>query len=175
MVPLIFLIINSNDYLNSRVKSALYTIDSILSKKYTLDTGGDSLSIRMTILKKITSPPSSFDFLFGFGVGNSRDYLKKQNIPHQIIDPHNWWLEILGEFGFIFFLCYLVFFFSLLRVLRRIIKRKKQRLATYAASSCFFSLLAFVVSSMGPSSVAYFFPHWILIALSLITINLFKN
>lgn len=175
MMPLVFFLINSNDYLKNRFEDAIYVIDSILSKKYILDRGGDSLSIRMTILKKIIFPPSSFDFLFGFGVGNSRDYLREQNLPRQIIDPHNWWLEILGDFGFIFFLWYLIFFISLLRSLWKIIKRRKERFITFTASSCFFSLLGFTISSMGPSSVAYFFPHWILMGISIITINLFKD
>lgn len=175
MISIFFLIINNNVFLKTRFENGIKVVNSILNKEYSLGAGGDSLSIRMTILKKMVFPPSSFNFLFGFGVGNSRNYLKEQNLPRQIVDPHNWWLEVLGEFGFIFFLCYLVFFFSLLRNLWKIMKSRKDSFIVFISSSCFFSLLVFIISSISPSSVVYFLPHWILMGLSIMTINLFKD
>lgn len=174
MIFMTFFIVNSNDFLKTRYERTFHAVDAVFSGRYSFH-GGDSISIRMTILKEITSPPSIANLLFGFGVGNSRDYLEQQNIPHGIVDPHNWWLEILGDFGLILFFGYLIFFVFLLKSLWKIIKRRENPFIVYISSSCFVSLLGFTVSSMGPSSIAYFFPHWILVGLSMVVINLFKK
>lgn len=172
VIPIFFFLLNNNDLLKTRFESAIYAINNIFSEKESLDKGG-SVFTRITITKEILWPSSALNYIRGFGVGNSRAYFEQKNVTGKIVDPHNWWLEVLGEFGLIFFLFYVIFFASLLKKLWIIMKRKDNPFVVYISSSCFFSLLAFIFSSMSPSSVVYFFPHWILIGISLVVINLF--
>ena len=166
--------LKTNDFLRSRFNQTTGYVGKITSKQFSSSDEG-SFSIRFTIIKKLVSPPNALDFFRGFGVGNSREYLRRENIPNDITDPHNWWLEVLGDFGFLFFLCYLFFFISILIKLWKIMKKSKEKFALFIASSCFLSLFGFIVASMSPSTIAYFIPQWILISISIITINLFSE
>lgn len=167
------LLINANEKLRSRFFGAPDYIYALVMHNYT--SGEESsISIRTTISNKIINPPD-YAFIFsGYGVGNTTNYLWQQELPLSISSPHNWWLEILGDFGFFFFGAYLVFFFYLLKDLWRSMGASS-RFISFVSASCFVSLLGFILVSVSPSGIAYFIPHWLLMGLSLITINLAKN
>ncbi|MDD5552187.1 MAG: O-antigen ligase family protein [Candidatus Pacebacteria bacterium] len=167
-------ILKTNAFLSSRFNQTTGYINKATSRQFS-SRGGDSFSTRFTIIKKIIYPPSALDFFRGFGIGNSREYLRKQEIPNDITDPHGWWLEILGDFGFFFFLLYLFFFISILIKLWKIIKKPKEKFSLFLSNSCFLALFGFIISSMSPSTIAYFIPQWILISIAIITINLFSK
>lgn len=166
--------IASNGYLRSRFEGTIYKIKVISSGEYSLNEPY-SLSIRATILNKIFRPPTQLLFFRGHGVGNTINYLYKENIPRSTTNPHNWWFELFGDFGVFFLSLYFLFFFSLLKSLWRIMEKSKEKFDLFISSSCFLSLVGFMIASMGPSSIVYFIPHWILIGLSIITINLFQK
>jgi len=155
------------------LEETIYKIKVISKGGYSLNEAY-SLSIRATIFNKILHPPAQLLLFRGHGVGNTMNYLKGK-IPLNISNPHNWWLEILGDFGVFFLSLYFLFFFSLLRSLWRIMEKSKEKFDLFISSSCFLSLVGFMIASMGPSSIVYFIPHWILIGLSIITINLFQK
>lgn len=167
-------ILKTNSFLSARFNQTTRYIDRFMAKELSSQKESSSL-IRFTIAKKILYPPSALEFFRGFGVGNSREYLRRENIPGDIIDPHNWWLEILCDFGFFFLLFYLCFFFSILIRLWRTIKKSKDKFVLFVSNSCFLALFGFIISSMSPSSIVYFIPHWILISISIIAINLFSK
>lgn len=174
LICVLILSISTNDCLKNRFEETIYKTKVISSGEYSLNEPY-SLSIRATILNKIFHPPTQLLFFRGHGVGNTANYLYKENLPRGITNPHNWWFELFGDFGVFFLSLYFLFFFSLLKSLWRIMEKSKEKFDLFISSSCFLSLVGFMIVSMGPSSIVYFIPHWILIGLSIITINIFQK
>lgn len=77
-------------------------------------TKGESFSIRVNLIR------NGFYFLvrtLGLGVGNGQiEYWMKTSARYNtgnILNMHNWWMEILSGYGLIIFMGYMFFFFNL--------------------------------------------------------------
>ena len=91
------------------------------------------------------------NIITGIGAGNSTYYLKENNIyyTHRMYSFHNFWLEILVEFGIIIFMFYVVVYFSTM---------KKLLLSAYGKMKhynylLFYFWLAFVIAGISSSSM----------------------
>lgn len=129
-----------------------------------------SIGIRVIYIKAIIE--MSKIKIFGLGAGNVQNFLEKLNLS-RTINPHNWWLEILADFGLVFFMLYILFYINL--ILKLYIKIRSKYTDTHTkkyATGCFIALTSFIVSSTSPSTVVYFIPHWLLIGISISIISL---
>jgi teichuronic acid biosynthesis protein TuaE len=109
--------------------------------------------------------------LLGVGAGNIEYHMANFAIypTYGILNLHNWWLEVLVDYGLFIFFGYLVFYISLLRGL----------LIFYRTAPGFRPiiepvLLAIVGSSIAviaPSSVMALAPIWILFGIALVLVN----
>lgn len=111
--------------------------------------------------------------VLGLGAGNMRHYLGTV-AGSNITDPHNWWMELLSEFGLFIFIFYLTFYAYLVLKLLLIAKDKtiNNELRKYAAGS-FIALNTLIISATSPSSIVYFIPHWILMGISISVISIY--
>ncbi len=113
---------------------------------------------------------------FGVGCGNGQYIIGKVQGRGTILSMHNWFLEILLEFGIAFFISYMIFYISILINLLRCIHRKDiNNDLKKIAYGCFYSLIGFLIAMTSPSGVIYFFPFWLITGLSLIVINIARN
>jgi teichuronic acid biosynthesis protein TuaE len=92
--------------------------------------------------------------LIGIGGGNFEDYmLRGKNVDtSSIINPHNYGIEILSDFGIFIFLGFLYIYFYWLYCLWKLYRHgEKEKQLIYRAH--FFSLLFFIPASDMPSSI----------------------
>lgn len=115
---------------------------------------------------------------FGVGPGNMAyllEYHPLFNTDH-IYQVHNWLLEITANSGILigagYVLMYLALFLSLYRLYR---SGGINRDGKMLAEACMAAQVAFVVSSVGPSSVSNLYFHWVFIGFVMATVSVLKN
>lgn len=138
------------------VSSKIDMIISILQKT--------SLSIRLELYK------ASFELcikniLFGVGPGKFEEAIKSYNISSGIINPHNYFLEILSQYGIFIFLMFLAIIFV---ILLRLDKGWNIR----ECHICKEVIILYIISSFAPSSFLDKSFSWLPIAIGIITISL---
>ena len=108
----------------------------------------------------------------GVGGGNSKHIQEKRGkVAGKLTSLHNFWLEILVDAGIFFFIGFIAWYFMIIKKLNEL-EQSKSAIISYLAQSSKLSMLGVVISAVSCSSIIYFFPFWILIGLSLVTINL---
>lgn len=132
-------------------------------------TGGRSITVRKYLLLY------GLDFLMkshliGVGAGNVEAHMKgKKGIDK--VNIHNWWAEVLVNFGVIVFALYMFFYLWLLRRLWLLASLKKSPkmspLVRWTALSTFISMIGFVFGGIAPSTCIHFTPMWIVLGLGL--------
>ncbi len=153
------------------IDSTMYSIQS-LTTEIAEPTG--SIGIRINLIR------NGFSFLlstwgFGVGAGNFESWMQTRALygTKNIINTHNWFLEVLVNYGIYIFIGYVVFYWSMLKktyqVLRTHWNDPKMRLVGVAILG---SLVGLLLASMAPSSVVAFKPHWLIHALGLSYINI---
>jgi teichuronic acid biosynthesis protein TuaE len=137
---------------------------------FTLQAGRVSEVARLNLIK------NSLQYLFltyGFGVGpgNAEVWMKNAQTFYTfgIINVHNWWFEVLVEFGIIVYLGYLAFYAILALKLLAVALDASTPLSRYSLA-LFVSLIGFSIGSISSSSIMSIPGHWLLFAVCLGTI-----
>ena len=124
---------------------------------------------------------NSIDFLsqtygFGVGAGNAEAWMGKYAIydTRGITNPHNWWIEILVDYGLLIFVFYIIIYMRLVYQLFVVFLRSKDANQKEIAKVLLVSLLTFVFACISSSSVMAFMPQWILLIMSISFINITK-
>lgn len=154
-IPLLILVISFN-------------INKFISLFVIYDGYGSNFVRLNLILNGLYSVYQSF--MLGVGPGNFEKHVSPMFNTNGIVNPHNWWIEILTNYGFIIFCGYLVFFFFMLKKLYEIFKQKNHY--SNFALTLFLSQVGFMFASIGPSSLFSFWPMWLMYAIILAFINL---
>jgi len=107
---------------------------------------------------------------FGFGVGAGNIEYWMANYPKydvKVLNIHNWWAEILAEYGVFVFAGYVLFYFDIIY----------QLIKTYlSTTSCFMKLLCttlilslcgFFIACNGPSSFLNITAQWYIFGIAL--------
>lgn len=91
---------------------------------------------------------------FGVGTGNADYWLQMEPVYNVrgFTNMHNWWAEILTNFGIIIFLLYIAFFFSLLYSLYRKYKISSSFYMKMISIVMVAFMVAFIITSMSSSS-----------------------
>jgi teichuronic acid biosynthesis protein TuaE len=105
---------------------------------------------------------------FGVGAGNAEYWMAHYSRYYTfgILDPHNWWLELLINYGVFIFAGYILFFASILRQLWRAHKEIDGP-QLMICEALLMSLVGFLVATLSSSSVMALTPQWILLAFAL--------
>ncbi|WP_335384875.1 O-antigen ligase family protein [Neobacillus drentensis] len=126
--------------------------------------GHGSAFIRMNLY--LNSLYATFQsFMLGVGPGNFQYNIYPMFNTLGIINPHNWWLEILTNYGFVVFVgycCFFIFILSRLYSIFRLDKKNNSLALTYLLSYC-----GFIFACLSPSSLFYFWPMWFFYGVSL--------
>ncbi|MGB3479106.1 MAG: O-antigen ligase family protein [bacterium] len=131
-----------------------------------------SIAIRSNLAR------NCLEFLYptaGLGVGSGNvEYWMENFARHNtagILNAHNWWLEILTNYGILIFICYIaVYLWLIIRLWRSWCRTNvpKERMITEAL---LLSLVGFSVASISSSSIMAFEPNWMLFAFALAFLN----
>ncbi|MBA4603918.1 O-antigen ligase family protein [Thermoactinomyces mirandus] len=111
----------------------------------------------------------------GIGPGNI-EFLNKKLDVVKAKNMHNWWVEILVNFGVIVFVLYMALYFWLLWRLWKLASLKYGASAhlviRWGAFATLSSLIGFFVGGMAPSSSVHFTPFWITYGIGLALVGL---
>lgn len=163
---------NINTEQKSEINNMLSDKMSAL-KKGEVEIGGEgSINERATIITNVLNGVIFEDKKFlGFGVGNIEQFLRNKNNTASVFSPHCYAIEILGDFGIFGVLLYGIYYlYLLINNLKIGIKRKN----IYCIGAA-VSLLSFSSASFGPSSITYVFSYWIMMAVAISCIQIFKK
>jgi len=115
-------------------------------------------------------------YLMGVGVGNAEQHMAKYGEDlGGIVNLHNWWLEVLVNYGLIIFLAYLHFYLSLVKDLLKVIRNSGILRLKMMAEVLTVSLASFSIACIGPSSLLPQRYMWFLFALALAVLNYAKE
>lgn len=114
---------------------------------------------------------------FGVGAGNYEYYMANfaQYSTAGILNPHNWWLEILINYGILIFIGYIIFYIGIIQNLWKIYRLTSTREEKIICEALLVSLMGFFFASISASSIMTFEPQWLLIAFALAFLNYYKN
>lgn len=110
---------------------------------------------------------------FGVGAGNAEYWMA--NFAHHdtagILNLHNWWLEVLVNYGIFVFFGYVAMYFGLLHRLWCLWHSTKDPGEKMIAEALLVTLVGFVVASISSSSIMAFHPQWLLFAFAFAYLN----
>lgn len=114
---------------------------------------------------------------FGVGAGNAEYWMANfaQHETGGILNPHNWWLEILINYGIFVFVGYVAVYISIVWRLWRSWHEVVDHKEYMIVESLLLSLIGFSVASLSSSSIMAFNPEWMLFAFALAFLNRKKS
>jgi teichuronic acid biosynthesis protein TuaE len=130
------------------------------------------LDVRSNLIKNgIKFSINSFGF--GVGAGNVEFYMENKPIYFvgNITNVHNWWIELLANYGIWIFTSYFIYYLALIILLFKayyILENSKEKAV---CESLICGLISFSISSFSSSSVMSFLPHWMFFGVSLAFVN----
>ncbi|MBA4541806.1 MULTISPECIES: O-antigen ligase [Thermoactinomyces] len=115
----------------------------------------------------------------GVGAGNVEAWMDKYGVKVNKVNIHNWWAEILVNFGVIVFVLYMALYVWMLWRLWKLASLKHSPslspVMRWGAYSCLASLTGFFFGAMAPSTCIGFTPMWVIYGLSLAVIVVGEN
>lgn len=110
---------------------------------------------------------------FGVGAGNAEYWMANSAIfeTRGVLNPHNWWLEILINYGIFVFVGYILFYLGLVLTMWRVHRRTKNRGEKMICEALLVALVGFFLASVSSSSIMAFKPQWLLFAFALAFLN----
>lgn len=112
-------------------------------------------------------------FGFGIGAGNVEYYMA--NFPvyytYGVLNMHNWWIEILANYGLFIFAGYVTFYLSLLIGLYKACGKLVNTSEKMICEGLLVGLVIFPLASISASSIIALTPQWIFFAFALTFLN----
>lgn len=106
-------------------------------------------------------------YLLGSGPASYTNYLRTKGARGILVNPHNYWLEILSQYGIFIFLSYIVFIIILFfKLIFGYFKNGK-----YIYLQVSGMIISWVIASVAPSSFIGYSYYWIILAFALILTN----
>jgi len=135
-----------------------------LGEPLELVSAENSISIRLNLIRNgLWSLVRTWGL--GTGAGNFETWAGK-NAPYStrgIVNPHNWWIELVSEYGVVIASGYLAFYFSLLRLVWQEWRKARDKWIPEAMG---LALAVFPLAALSPSSSLEYYPHWLLLAVA---------
>lgn len=131
-----------------------------------------SIRVRIELIK------NSLVFLgrtagFGVGAGNAEYWMGNSPIydTHGITNLHNWWGEILANYGILIFAGYVLSYLGLIARLYGIHRHLGDGTEKMICEALLVALVGFFLASISSSSIMALKPHWFLFAFALAFLN----
>jgi teichuronic acid biosynthesis protein TuaE len=142
---------------------------------YSGEGTGDSVDIRRNlVLNGLTALRQTY----GLGVGGGADAYVHQRFGgvRDIISTHNIWVELLVNGGVILFVPFVVWYWSLVRELRKWhLRAKANRKLAYYCGALSLTLMTFLLSAVSASTVIYFLPMYLMFGLAISMVNICRH
>lgn len=107
----------------------------------------------------------------GTGPASFTTYLRINGHRSKYVNPHNWWIEILSQYGIIVFISYMgMLLYIFAKNVQCYFKNNN-----FIILQCLCMLVAYVIASIAPSSFLGYGYQWIIIALEIISIEIFHK
>lgn len=135
-------------------------------------TGLNSNTVRINLIYNGLHFPNQ-NYVFGIGAGNMKYYLENYGIypTKNITDMHNYWIEILVDYGIVIFVPFLICYFIVVReLIKKYIHAKDKKYSMVFLVYIFFTS-AFLVGSISSSNNLTKEWIWILAGIILAIIN----
>ncbi|OPZ74593.1 MAG: Teichuronic acid biosynthesis protein TuaE [Firmicutes bacterium ADurb.Bin456] len=137
-----------------------------------LEHAGGEHSARMILINNALLELNRHS-LMGVGAGNAEEHMKEYRTEtFQILALHNWWLEILVNYGIFIFVLYVAFTGKLLVQLFLLTIRAGPGVIRMVAESSLVGLVGFPIAAVSSSSLAYSRVMWIFFGMALCALNL---
>lgn len=160
LLPIIIILFPSK--VLAAIQGILIQLESIFANQ---ESRGGSVDIRINQLKNALI---YFQESYGFGIGpgNARYYLENDQIFPVFTQTniHNWWMEILVNYGFIIFTLYVLIFIFILWKLIRLQKRALTLDEKMISEALALGIFTFILASISPSSMMALTYTWVLMA-----------
>lgn len=152
-------------------------VADLSSLQTTLSIQSGTMGIRLNLLR------NGFSFLlstwgFGVGAGNIETWMLTKAIfdTSNITNIHNWFFEVLFNYGIFIFVGYLIFYFSMIYKIYLVLRLNLQdhKMKVFGVG-ILGTMIGFASASMSSSSIIAFRPHWMIFALGLSYINIGLN
>jgi teichuronic acid biosynthesis protein TuaE len=134
--------------------------------------GEGGLDVRFNLVR------NAFVFLvnsFGFGVGAGNVEYHMANFQvydtRGVLNVHNWWMEILADYGLFIFVGYVMFYLSLVISLYKAYDKISNASEKMICEGLLVGLVVFFFASMSASSIMALRPQWIFFAFALAFLN----
>ena len=143
-------------------------IDTSPTDVFSSQNATTSFSIRLRLFE------DGFNMFFKsnfFGVGPDACRNHVSSINAGAMNPHDWWMEILSEYGILVFIGYVfLYIFAIIKLIRGYI-------ATHIAEAGIMiaSMLCFVFACLAPSSILRIPMQWLMLALAVATIGIMEK
>jgi len=110
---------------------------------------------------------------FGVGAGNVEYHMANFQVydTHGITNVHNWWAEILVQYGVFVFAGYVLFYLGLLRRLYKLYAKLTDSSERMMCEALLVGLVVFFFASISSSSIMAMGPQWIFFAFALGFLN----
>ena len=103
----------------------------------------------------------------GIGPDGFANYIKKNEKGSYLVDPHNWWMEILTQYGIFVFVAYVAVMALIFYKVWKLYQTKKN--TAYLAFLCM--CITFCFACIAPSSYLNYTYYWILPAIGIAIIG----
>jgi teichuronic acid biosynthesis protein TuaE len=129
----------------------LYVVNKYLTIDLSADKGSDF--VRLNLIK------NGFIFLyrtcgFGTGAGNIEHWMSNYGVYYtsDVLNIHNWWMEILVNFGVFIFALYLIFYIKLIIDMLHKYKINNNKMNKTLSISFISCMAAYIIGSISASS-----------------------
>lgn len=176
-----FLSVEARERAKSKLNTTFGMFSDLNKGSWNVDEGGDkvidgdtgkSVTVRKFLLLNGLSFLDKSHYM-GVGAGNIEPLMEGAPKVDKV-NMHNWWAEILVNFGVIIFTLYMALYALMLWRLWKLAWRKASPKAStivrWGATSCLTAMIGFGIGGMAPSTAIHFTPMWICFGLSLAVI-----
>jgi teichuronic acid biosynthesis protein TuaE len=114
---------------------------------------------------------------FGVGAGNAEYYMAHYAVydTRGILNVHNWWVEILVDYGVFIFIGYIILYYKLFVSFFKLYFRLDNGFGRAACETVLLGLAGFLFASISSSSIITLRFHWLFFAFALALLNYFRN
>lgn len=130
-----------------------YLYDAARNLMYEFEVSKSSDTIRLNLIK------NGFIFFgdtfgFGTGAGNIEYWMANYSVydTGNIVNIHNWWMEILVGYGFLIFALYIIFYVKLYKTLYKKYKYSSDKLNNSISLGILCCMIGYIIASISSSS-----------------------
>ena len=112
----------------------------------------------------------------GVGPGNISAYnLKADYYSFSFGNPHNYFLEFLGDFGIVGFISFIVWLYYIMKTYKKKIKTEKDKKIKHRAENYYIYYIIFIISTITPSTMMTAQYIWLGFGLSIAFLSIYRK